>query len=143
MSNQTNARFSALQRLLSLLFVFTLFLGLLPAGEAFAADKQFHRSHGAHDQHSDPQFVIHYALNDQAGNLNRWLSMPVAKPLNPHHHHNRNPIPQRIHRQVERVEMAPWDKQPMALVEQGEPRAYGKRRQNTLPPTLCTRGAGT
>ena len=31
MSNQTNARFSALQRLLSLLFVFTLFLGLLPA----------------------------------------------------------------------------------------------------------------
>ena len=54
--------------------------------------------------------------------------MPVAQPPNPHHHHNRNPIPQRIHRQVERVEMAPWDKQPMALVEQGEPRAYGKRR---------------
>ena len=43
MSNQTNARFSALQRLLSLLFVFTLFLGLLPAGEAFAADKQYGR----------------------------------------------------------------------------------------------------
>ena len=43
MSNQTNAQLSALQRLLSLLFVFTLFLGLLPAGEAFAADKQYGR----------------------------------------------------------------------------------------------------
>ena len=32
--------------------------------------------------------------------------------------------------------MAPWGKQPMALVEQGEPRAYGKRRHagRDVPP---------